>query len=76
MPDSAIRNRDPQVTNKLFRMMARVDDAMVLPQQLLAGVFGDGAELVVNIGDLTLLVGDRYDSVLIQGSPQIPSFLK
>jgi hypothetical protein len=57
-------------------MKARVDDAMVLPQQLFPRVFGDCAEFVINVADLAPLVGDRYDSVLIQGSLQIPNFLK
>ena len=76
MPDQAVRDRDPPVTDEFPRMIARIDDAMVLPDQFLAGELGDRAELVVDVADLTLPVGDRYDSVLIQGGLQVPNFLE
>jgi hypothetical protein len=34
-------------------MIAGTDDAVILPQQFFARVFGDGAELVVGVGDFS-----------------------
>ena len=52
-------------------MVARIDDPMVLAQQLLAAVLGDGAELVIHIGDAPFGVRDRHDGVLVQGPLEV-----
>ena len=39
---------------------------MVLPQQFLARVFGNRAELVVQVGDFALRVRDGDDGMLVE----------
>src|ERR1044071_6516219 len=41
MPGLAAADRLPQIPKERFRMMARVDDAVILAEQLFARVFGD-----------------------------------
>ena len=48
-------------------MLARLDHAVVLPNHLFSGKTAYGHELVVDIVDVTLDVGDRDDGVLVQG---------
>ena len=50
-PHLAVRDRAPERPDERRRVIAGVDDAMVLADQLLAGVAGDLAELVVDVGD-------------------------
>jgi hypothetical protein len=52
-------------------MVARIDDAMILAQQLVACVFGDGAELVVNVSDFPLRICDGNDGMHIERGLQI-----
>ena len=47
-------------------MVAGVEDAVVLPDQLLARVLADGAEFVVHIRNRALHIGYRHDGVLIE----------
>ena len=47
-------------------MVPGVENAMILAEQLIAGVFADGAELVVDVGDGSPHVGGGDDGVLIQ----------
>ena len=56
--------------------MARIDDAVILAEQLLARVFGDRAELVVHEGDLSLRIGDGHDGVLVQRGLQVDDLLE
>jgi hypothetical protein len=67
MPDLAIGNGMVHVPEKLLRVMARIEDPMVLANQLLTGVLADRAELIVRIGDRALDVGKGNDGVLVQG---------
>ena len=60
-PNFSARDRGPQIPDELFRMVGRIDDAVILTQQLFARVFGDLAELVVDVIDDAALVGDRND---------------
>ena len=48
-------------------MITGINNTMILPDQFLTGVFGDGAELVVDVGDATLGIGDGHDGVLVEG---------
>jgi hypothetical protein len=48
------------------RQMSRVDDAVVLAEELLPGVLRDLAELVVHVGDDPALVGDGDDRGLVE----------
>jgi hypothetical protein len=57
-------------------MVARVDDAVRLADQLLTRVTRDGAELVVHLRDHACPVGDGDDGVRVQGLPQFPAFLQ
>src|SRR5688572_13659195 len=65
-PDFAAADRGPQIAEKRFWMVARIDDAMVLTQKLLAREFGNFAELVVHVGDAPRRIGDRDDGVRIE----------
>ena len=62
--------------NKVFRIMFRIDDAMVLANQLLARVLRDRAELVVNESELPSGVGRGNNGVLIERGLQINQFLQ
>src|SRR5688572_9235675 len=55
-PDVALGNGPPQVLHELLRMVAGVDDAVILAQKLLSIVLVDLAELVIYIGDSAVLV--------------------
>ena len=65
-PDLAVRDRVPQAADVVLRVIRRVDEAMVLPEELLARILGDLTELVVDVGDDALLVRRRHDRRLIQ----------
>jgi hypothetical protein len=58
MPDFATGDHAPQISEKRLRMMARVDDTMVLAEQFLTGEFGNLAELVVRVRDVARRVGN------------------
>ena len=59
---------------KFARMMAGVDHFVGAADQLAAGVLGDGAELVVNLGDYPAGIGDGDDGVGIQGGLDLGDF--
>src|ERR1035438_4814162 len=67
MPGPAGSDRAPDAMEERLGVVARVDDPVVLSHQLPAGVFRDGAELVIDVGDAPRRVGDRHDGVLVQG---------
>ena len=48
------------------RVLAGLDDAVVLPQQLVARIAADLAELVVDVGDAARRVGDTDDGMVVQ----------
>ena len=66
-PDASARDRLPELPDELLRVVAGVDDAVVLPEQLLAGVLRDLAELVVDVVDDPALVRPRDDRGLVEG---------
>lgn len=65
VPDLAVGNRGPELTKEPLRMMPGIDDPVVLAQQFFAGVFRNGAELVVYVGEFSRGVGDGDNGVLI-----------
>ena len=48
-PDLAVRDRSPQLANELLRVKPRIEDPVILADQLLARVLRDLAELVVDV---------------------------
>ncbi len=66
VPHLAIRDGVVHLLEKLLGVVARVEDAMVLAQQLIPRVLADGAELVVYIGDGSLHVSRGDNSVLVE----------
>ena len=64
----------PELRHEGLRVEARVDDPVVLAEQFLPGVLGDGAELLVHVGDAALGIGDGDDGVLVQGTLEILEF--
>ncbi len=65
-PDAALGDGAPHRAEKVLGMRARIDEAMVLPEQFGARILRDRAELVVRIGDDAALVGDGDDGVLVE----------
>src|ERR1041384_3958521 len=74
-PNLAARNRSPQIANKLFRMIAGIDNAMILSQQFFARVLGNATESVVDVGDSSALIGNRDDRRLIESELDVVEFL-
>ena len=66
VPDLAVADGGPHGLEKIVRVVARVKQAMVLPQQLLAAIEADLTEFVVGIGDLAAAVGDADNGMRIQ----------
>src|SRR6185369_16203342 len=64
-PDLSARYCGPKVSYEFFRMVTRVDDAMVLTKQFFAGVLGNFAELIVGKSDDAPLIGDSDDRRLV-----------
>ena len=67
VPDLPAPNGPVHLLKELLWMMSGIDDAVILPNQFLAGIPADGAELVIDVGDRALDVGDRHNGVLIEG---------
>ena len=53
-------------------MMAGIEDAMVLAQELCPGMSRDLTELVVGVGDHTGGIGDGHDGMFVERGPHIP----
>ena len=66
MPHLAAGNRAPQIGEEALRMVAGIDDPMVLAEQFLAGIFGNLAKLVVHVGDVARSVGDGHDRMSVE----------
>ena len=66
LPDLAIHDRLPEFLEIGRRVVAGIDDAVVLADQLLHLVFGNRAEFVVGVGDYALGVGDGDEGVFIE----------
>ncbi|OIQ63254.1 hypothetical protein GALL_552050 [mine drainage metagenome] len=74
LPHPPRQDRLPELGHEDAGMVARIDDAVVLAQQLLPGILRDGAELVVHVGDPPPGVGDGDDGVLVQRPLEILQF--
>ena len=66
VPDFAVGDACVHLLEEFFRMVAGVEDAVVLPNQLIFGKFADTAELVVDIGDRAPDVGYGHDGMLVE----------
>src|SRR5262245_20738578 len=55
-------------------MMAGVDDAMVLSEQFIAGIFGNLTEFVVRVGDVARRVGDGHDGMRVERVLDVAQF--
>ena len=65
-PHAAGANRRPQVLYKFFRVIARVDDPVVLSEQFLARVFRNMAERIVDVVNNAALICNRDDRGLVE----------
>ena len=65
-PDAALGDGSPHRAEKVLGMGARIDEAVVLPEQFGARILRDRAEFVVRIGDDAALVRDGDDGVLVE----------
>ena len=74
LPYFPLSNGRPQIADEFLWMVARIDDAVILPKQFLAGILGDGAELVVDVGDFSLRISDGDDGVLVERGLQFGQF--
>src|SRR5215207_762300 len=70
-PDVAPGDGAPQVLEEFFRMVAGVEDAVILAHQLFHVVLRDLAEPVVDVGDLAVPLGGRHYSGYDKGGLQI-----
>ena len=71
VPEFAARDRRPQLADEFLWMETRMDDPVILPEQILARIFRDRAELIVHKSDPPLRIGDRHDGVRLERRPQI-----
>src|SRR6266571_4309772 len=75
LPDSAATDRGPQIADELFRVIARVDDAVILTQQLFPRVFRDAAKFVIDVIDDAALIRDCYNRRLVERELDVRKFL-
>ena len=75
-PDFAAGDGAPQVAKKRLWMVAGIDDAMGLAKQILARIFRDGAEFIVDVGYDSPRVGDHDDGVFVEGRLEDADFLE
>ncbi|MDB6153320.1 MAG: hypothetical protein JWL90_1773 [Chthoniobacteraceae bacterium] len=73
-PDVSRGERPPKSAHEFFRVMARVNDPMILAEQLLPRVLRDLAELIVDVDDPATAVGDRDDGMLVERRTQVSGF--
>src|SRR6266478_4355760 len=76
VPNLPIRDGVIHLLEKFFRVVAGVEDAVILADQLVLGILTDGTELIVDISNRALDVGDRYDGVLIESKLLIGQLLE
>ena len=74
-PDPSVRDRVPQVADELLRVRARVDDPVILAEQLVSGVLRDLEEPIVGVCDPSLHVGRRNDRGLVEREIRIGQVL-
>src|ERR1039458_6488125 len=65
-PYSALSDGAVHLLEKFLGVVAGVYDAVILAEELFAGVLTDGAELVIDISDAPLHVGHSHNGVLIE----------
>src|SRR5215204_1732180 len=75
-PDAAGGDSRPEFADELLRVVGRVDDAVVLPDEFFARVLRDFAELVVDVVDAAGLVGDGDDGRLVERELEVGQLLQ
>jgi hypothetical protein len=75
VPDLSIGNGVIHLLEELSRVVAGVEDAMILADEFISGILADGAELIVDVSNRALDVGHRHDCVLIESELLIGQFL-
>ncbi len=55
----------------MLRVVPRVDDAVVLPEELVPRIPGDLTELVVGVRDSAVHVGNRHDGRVIERTLEV-----
>ena len=76
LPHKALRDRRPQVADEFLRVIAGVDDAVVLAQQFFSRILRDRTELVVHERDPAARIGDGHDGVHVECGPQLGDLLE
>ncbi len=76
MPDVAGGYGAVHVLKEFFGVVAGVEDAVIVADQLFARILADGAELFVYIGDGALHIGDGHDRVLVQSELLVGEFFE
>jgi len=76
LPDFSACDGRPQIADEFLGVITGVDEAVILAEQFRARVFGDRAELVVDIGDFSLRVGDGNNGVLVESGLEICNFFE
>ena len=76
VPNFSAGNCGPEVPNKLFGVIGRVDDSMILAEQFVPRVFRDFAEFVVDVVDYAALVRNGDDGRLIECKLDVGEFLE
>src|ERR1051326_5547278 len=74
-PDLTARDRGPKLSDEVFRVVSRIDDAVILAEQFFAGVLRDLTELVVDVVDDAALIGDGDDRGFIERKLDVREFL-
>ena len=75
VPDVAVGDRPPELADELLRVIGGVDDPVILPDQLVARIPGDLAELVVDVGDPAGDVGGGDDGRVIERALEVGELL-
>ena len=76
MPDFALGNGVVHLLEKFVRVVAGIEDAVILADQFIFRILTDGAELVVDVSDGALDVGYCHDGVLVQGEFLVRQFFE
>ena len=71
LPDVTGRDRSPQLANELLLVIARVDDAVIMTEELLARVAGNLAERVIDVADAAGHVSDRDDRRVVERALEV-----
>ena len=76
LPNLTVRNSRPKVFEEFLRVMAGVDDAMVLPDQFIPRIFGNLTEFVIHVSDPPARVCDGHDRMRVQSGLEVAQFAK